>query len=174
MVSITSVVCSVEKTKWPVSAVFPAEQQNQVRFQLSTTLKAIMCQRLIPRADDSGRVPAVEVLVANARVRECIKEPKKTGDIPDVMMQSYTTYGMQSFDMSLLQLVTTKLISVQAALENASNPGDLRLRLQGVSGSDEASYDEYREGEEKKKKKKGGDDDEGGGGLNDLIERFSE
>jgi twitching motility protein PilT len=155
-----------------ILAVFPAEQQNQVRFQLSTALRAVLCQRLIPRADGKGRVPAVEVLVSNARVVDCIKDPKKTHEIPDVMTQSYTTYGMQSFDMSLMQLVTKGLVTIEAALENATNAGDFKLRLQGVSGSDEARYDEYREGE-KKKDDKGGDENEGGG-LNDLLERFSE
>ncbi|NLH48088.1 MAG: type IV pilus twitching motility protein PilT [Myxococcales bacterium] len=165
-----------------ILAVFPPGQENQVRFQLSTSLKAIICQRLVPRADGSGRVPAVEVLVSNARVQECIKEPKKTSEIPDIMTQSYTTYGMQSFDMSLMQLVRDKLITVEAALQNATNPGDFKLRLQGVSGADEARFDEYSEGVEKKKKGPGGGGTGGGGGaggqkggnFGDLIERFSE
>jgi len=159
-----------------VLAVFPSAQETQIRFQLSTSLKAILCQRLIPRADGGGRVPAVEVLVNNARVLDCIREPKKTGEIPDVMTQSYTTYGMQSFDMSLTQLVANNLITVEAALENATNPGDFKLRLRGISGADEARYSEYREGTEKKKSGggEGGKGGAGGAGFNDLLERFSE
>jgi twitching motility protein PilT len=167
----------VMETIGRVLAVFPAHQENQVRFQLATSLRSIMCQRLIPRADGTGRVPAVEVLVMNARVFECIKEPKKTAEIPDIIGQSYTTYGMQSFDMSLMQLVREKLITVQAALENATNPGDFKLRLAGISGSDEARHSEFKEGQDKKKpggEGGGGAGGAGGKGFNDLIERFSE
>jgi twitching motility protein PilT len=157
---------------------FPPAQENQIRFQLATSLKAIISQRLVPRADGAGRAPAVEVLVNNARVFDCIRDPKKTGELPDVISQSFTTYGMQSFDMSLLQLVADGIITVESALENASNPGDMRLRIQGVSGADEARYSEYKEGVEKKKGPggKGGQGGPGqkGGGFGDLIERFSE
>jgi len=91
------------------------------------------------------------------------------------MTQGYTTYGMQSFDMSLLHLVQQQLITVQSAMENASNPGDLKLRLQGVQGSDQARYDEYDQGQKKKKKPGGGEGGEGGGApFDNLLERFSE
>jgi len=157
-----------------VLTVFQATQQTQVRHQLATALRAIVSQRLMPRSDGLGRVPAVEIMINNARITDCIKDINKTHEIVDAIEQSYTTYGMQSFDMSLLQLVRSKLISIQEALRNASNPGDLRLRLEGVSGAQEARYDEYNEGQQKKQAKpedakkvvkKKGD-------FDDLLERF--
>jgi len=160
-----------------VLSFYPAHQQDQVRHQLSAVLKAIVSQRLVARADGGGRVPAVEVLVSNARVRDCIRDFRKTADIPEIMKVSFTTYGMQSFDMSLLGLVQRKLVTIDEALEQASNPGDFALRLKGVSGSDEATYDEYKDTDAKKKK--GGGEGEGGkggsgAGFDDLIERFSD
>jgi twitching motility protein PilT len=160
-----------------VLAVFPTHQEDLIRFQLASCLRAIVCQRLIARADGRGRAPAVEVLVNNARVHDCIRDAKKTGEIPDIIAQSFTTYGMQTFDMSLMQLVQNNIITIDAALENASNPGDFKLRLRGVSGIDEARYDEYRQGQPKKKP--GGEGGQGGqggagGGFGDLLERFSE
>jgi len=156
-----------------ILSFYEAHQQDQVRHQLSAALKAIVCQRLITRADGKGRVPAVEVLVTNARVRDAVRDFKKTPDIPDIMRQSFTTYGMQSFDMSLLNLVQQSLITVDEALENATNRGDFAMRLKGVQGSDEASYAEYKEGEPKKKKPGGGGTPGQGGNFDDLLERFS-
>ncbi len=156
-----------------VLSFYQAHQQDQVRHQMAAALKAIVCQRLIARADGKGRVPAVEVLVTNARVREAIREYKKTPDIPDIMRQSFTTYGMQSFDMSLISLVQQNLVTVEEALENATNRGDLALRMKGVSGSDEATYTEYKEGDQTKKKPGGGGGAGTGGAFDDLLERFS-
>ena len=100
---------------------------------------------------------------------------KKTADIPDLMKQSFTTYGMQSFDMSLLSLVQSKLVTVDEAMEQATNAGDFALRLKGVSGADEATYAEYKEDENKKKEGGGGGKQgQGGAGFDDLLERFSE
>ncbi|MHA1569799.1 MAG: type IV pilus twitching motility protein PilT, partial [Alphaproteobacteria bacterium] len=158
-----------------VLSFYSAHQQDQIRHQLAAVLKAIVSQRLVARADKQGRVPAVEVLVTNARVRECIRDMKKTSDIPDLMKQSFTTYGMQSFDMSLLGLVQKKLVTVDEAMEQATNPGDFALRLKGVSGADEATYAEYKEDEDKKKEGGGGGKQgQGGAGFDNLLERFSE
>jgi twitching motility protein PilT len=159
-----------------VLAVFPTNQESLIRFQLATSLKAIVCQRLIARGDGRGRTPAIEVMVNNAHVAECIKEAKRTSEIPDIIAGSFTTYGMQTFDMSLLQLVQNGTITIEAALEAATNAGDFRLRLQGVSGSDDARYAEYQEGQKKKPGGEGGKGGAGGagGGFGNLIERFSE
>ncbi len=163
----------VMETIHRILSFYEAHQQDQIRQQLATALRAIVCQRLLARADGKGRVPAAEVLVTNARVREAIREPKKTSDIPEIIRQSFTSYGMQSFDMSLLGLVQQQLITVEEALENATNRGDFALRLKGVSGSDEATYAEYKEGEGKKKPGGGGGGGKSGAGFDDLLERFS-
>ncbi|HPQ68458.1 MAG TPA: type IV pilus twitching motility protein PilT [bacterium] len=161
-----------------ILSFYPAHQQAQVRQQLATALKAIVCQRLIPRADGRGRVPAVEIMVNNSRAAVAIRDMNKTSEIPTIMKQSFTTYGMQSFDMSLLDLVRQNLITIEEALEQATNPSDLAMRLKGISGADEA---DYRQFDEDKKKGGGGGGDKGGGAapagggqFDDLLERFSE
>ena len=163
----------VMETIHRIMSFFGSHQQEQVRQQLASIIKAIVCQRLIARSDGKGRVPAVEVMITNARVRDAIRDQTKTADIPDIMKQSFSTYGMQSFDMGLLGLVKRKLVTVDEAMEQASNPGDFALRLKGIEGADEASYSEYQD-DKPKKKSGGGGQDQGGAGFDDLLERFSE
>src|SRR5574340_597581 len=88
-----------------IISVFPPYHQKQVRLQLAGLLKGVISQRLVPRADDKGRVPAVEVLISTARVRECIIEKDKTNEINDAIAKGYTNYQMQSFDQSLMFLL---------------------------------------------------------------------
>ncbi|MEO1936764.1 MAG: type IV pilus twitching motility protein PilT, partial [Myxococcales bacterium] len=85
-----------------IISVFPPYQQKQVRLQLSTVLKAVVSQRLVPRADGKGRVPALEVLVSTGLVRELIADKDRTKELSDAIAKGHTTYGMQSFDQSLM------------------------------------------------------------------------
>ena len=126
-----------------IVTVFPPYQQAQVRLQISTIIKGIVSQRLVPRADGRGRVPAIEVLVATARIRECISDKEKTKDIHDSITKGFTTYGMQSFDQSLMTLYRKNLISFEEALRQSSNPDDFKLKVSGISSTSEAGWDEF-------------------------------
>jgi twitching motility protein PilT len=110
-----------------------------VRLQLGATLRAVISQRLVKRSDGQGRVPAVEVLLSTAYVKECIIVPEKTRLIKDALASGTSQYGMQTFDQSLYDLYSQNLISFEVALENASNPDDFKLRVQGVSGTSEST-----------------------------------
>lgn len=146
-----------------IVSVFPPYQQKQVRLQLASVLRAVISQRLLPRADGKGRVPAVEVLINTAYIKELIIDPDRTREIPDAIAKGYKSYGMQTFDQSLMFLYKKGLISYDVALRNASNPDDFALRVKGISGtSDEAVWEDF-EGEEKSK-------DSGKGNF--KIERF--
>ena len=125
-----------------IISVFPPPEQKQVRLQLATTLKAVVSQRLVRRADGTGRVPAVEVLISTAYVRECIITPEKTRQIHEAVTQGGTQYGMQSFDQSLFDLMTQGLISYEIALENATNPDDFKLRCQGIGSTADAAREQ--------------------------------
>jgi twitching motility protein PilT len=103
--------------------------QRQVRLLLAGTLKAIVSQRLIPRADHNGRVPAVEVLINTDRVAERITDRSSTHEIADIIAGG-AYYGMETFDQSILRLFANGSITLVEALRNASRPADLRLRLQ--------------------------------------------
>ncbi len=126
-----------------VISVFPPFHQRQVRMQLSSVLKGVVSQRLVPRCDSKGRVPAVEVMIGTARVKDCIDDDMKTKQITDVIAQGFTTYGMQTFDQSLMQLLTKKLISYEEALTQSTNPDDFALKVSGISSTSDANWDEF-------------------------------
>ena len=118
-----------------IISVFPPHHQKQIRLQLAQVLKAVISQRLVPRADGQGRVPAVEVLVATETVRVCIEEKDRTKGLKDVMVQGTSQYGMQTFDQSLYFLLQEGLITEEEALKRATNVGEFKLRLEGVAST---------------------------------------
>lgn len=123
-----------------IISVFPPYQQKQVRLQLAGVLKGIISQRLIPRADGKGRVPAVEVMVTTATIRECIVDPEKTRKIPEIIAMSSSQYGMQTFDQSLMNLYRRGLITYEEALYWASNPDDFALKVRGIESAAEETW----------------------------------
>ena len=132
-----------------IISVFPPYQQRQVRTQLSGVLKGAISQRLVPRADGKGRVPAVEVMLGTARIRECIDIEEKTKQLPEAIAQGVVAYGMQTFDQSLMQLFTKKLITYDEAMRQSTNPDDFALKVSGISSTSDSSWDEFsQEGEE--------------------------
>jgi len=118
-----------------VISMFPPHHQKQIRLQMAAVLKGIISQRLVPRADGQGRVPAVEVLVATETVRTCIEDKDKTKMLKDVIAQGTAQYGMQTFDQSLYFLLKQGLITEEEALLRATNVGEFKLRLEGVMAS---------------------------------------
>src|SRR3954453_14547568 len=126
-----------------IISAFPPHQQKQIRLQLGAVLKAVVSQRLVPKADGKGRVAAVEILKTTARVRELIEDKDRTKEINDAIAQGHVAYGMQTFDQSLMSLVKQNLITYQEALRQASNPDDSALRFQGVSSTSDARWDGF-------------------------------
>jgi twitching motility protein PilT len=122
-----------------IIAVFPPPEQKQVRLQLAAILRAIISQRLVKRVDADGRVPAVEVMINTAFIRECILVPEKTRSIRDAIAAGTSQYGMQTFDQSLWDLFQAGLIGYETALENASNADDFKLRMQGIASTADIS-----------------------------------
>src|SRR6202049_1762013 len=122
-----------------IIAVFPPPEQKQIRLQLAAVLRAVISQRLVRRADGTGRVPAVEVLISTAFVRECIMTPEKTRLIHEAIAAGTSQYGMQTFDQSLWDLFQAGLINYETALESASNADDFKLRMQGISSTSDIS-----------------------------------
>ena len=116
-----------------IVSVFPPHQQAQARLQLAGIIKGVVSQRLVPRADGKGMVPAVEILVGTARVRELIGDAKRTREINEAIATGKDPYGMVSFDQSLTDLVRGKVITYEEALAHATNPDDFALFFRGVS-----------------------------------------
>ncbi len=129
-----------------IITVFPPYQQKQVRMQLASVIKGIVSQRLVAKADGKGRVPAVEVMLGTMSVREAIIDDAKTRQIPSIIAGGHIHYGMQTFDLSLLDLYKKGLITYDEALMTASNPDDFALKVRGIqSTSDIAAEEEEKQ-----------------------------
>lgn len=118
--------------------LFPPHQQDQIRYMLADTLKAVVSQRLLPHASGHGRVPAVEVLVVTGLMQKLIEEK----NLPEMMtqMRQGHYYGMQTFNQCLIKLFKDNEIKLEDALAAASNPEELMLNIRGIqSGSDDAT-----------------------------------
>ena len=125
-----------------IISVFPPHQQKQIRIQLSAVLKAIVSMRLLPRADGLGRVPAIEVLISTAYIRDCVENKEKTKLIRDAINQGTSQYGMQTFDQSLYLLYKNGLITLEEALRRATNPDEFKLKIQGIQSTSDVSREE--------------------------------
>jgi twitching motility protein PilT len=126
-----------------IISAFPPYHQQQVRNQLASILKGVISQRLVPRADGKGRVPAVEVLVSTSLIRECITDKDKTKEIHDAVSKGFTVHGMQTFDQSLMFLFRKGLISYGEALRQSTNPDDFALRVKGISSSSDSRWEDF-------------------------------
>jgi twitching motility protein PilT len=135
-----------------IISVFPPYQQKQVRLQLAAILKAVISQRLVPRADGKGRVPALEVLMSTARVRECVADKDRTKEIHDAIAKGFTSYGMQTFDQSLMQHVKSGLVTYDEALKHVSNPDDFALRFRGIASTSDGTWDDFETGGKEEEK----------------------
>jgi twitching motility protein PilT len=125
-----------------IISVFPPHQQRQIRIQLATVLRAAISQRLIPRADGLGRVPAVEVMVATPFIRDCIIDKDRTNTIPGAIASGTSQYGMQSFDQSIFGLYQQGFVALDEALRWASNVDEFKLKVQGIATTGEMARDE--------------------------------
>ncbi len=123
-----------------ILSFYPPHQQQEIRSLLSTALTAIVCLRLVPRADGRGRVPAAEVLINSAAVAENIRSLEKSLDIPDLIIEGSVGYGMLSFDQSLMQWYKRGVISYDNALFYATNPSEFALRAAGVTAASDRTF----------------------------------
>jgi twitching motility protein PilT len=111
--------------------LFPPTQQREVRTSFAGALRGIVSQRLVPRADGKGRVPAVEVMISTGRIYERILDPESTIEIRDVIAEG-TYYGMQTFDQALVKMVKDGLINEDDGRRASTTPHDFNLALRGV------------------------------------------
>ncbi len=112
-----------------IIAMFPTEEQGIARIRLAESLHAVVSQRLLPRADGSGRVVACEVMIVTPLIRDLIMDEQRTAEIRDVIADGHVQYGMQTFDQHLTELVTQGLVSFDVAHAAATRPADFDLHL---------------------------------------------
>jgi len=118
-----------------IIAAFPPHQQQQIRVQLGSILRAVISMRLIPRADGNGRVPAVEVMITTSYTQDCILDREKTFLIRDAIAAGVSEYGMQTFDQSIYKLYKSGFISFEQGVLYSSNPDNFKLRVQGIQST---------------------------------------
>jgi twitching motility protein PilT len=125
-----------------ILSVFPPYQQQQIRIQFGSIMKGIISQRLVAKKD-GGRIAAVEVLINNTRVREQIEDVERTKEIAQTIADSHVSFGMQTFDQSLMALLKQGLVTYDEALRQATNRDDFALRFSGISSSTDTSWDAF-------------------------------
>jgi twitching motility protein PilT len=141
-----------------IISVFPSHQQSQVRVQLASILKAVISQRLVPRQNGRGRVPAVEVMLATPYIQECVQDRDKTFLIRDAIAAGVSQYGMQTFDQSLFHLYHQNFISFEQGLSYSSSPDNFRLRVEGVQSTQDIAMAEMEKSLDRVKKERPSED----------------
>jgi len=136
-----------------IISFFPPHEHDAVRNLLSTALEAVISLRLVPRADGKGRVPACEVLINTAAVKDNIRDREKALNIPELIREGTVQYGMQSFDQSLMEWYRSNVISYENALFYSTNPSEFALRVSGIEGTSDRTF-----ADEVTSSIKGGDD----------------
>jgi len=130
-------------------AVFPRDEQEIIRIRMAESLHAVISQRLLPKKEGKGRIVACEVMLVTGTIRECILEPGRTQEIPELIEEGRQHYGSQSFDQHLMDLVREGEVDFHVAKMNANNPADFDLKMnifgssstgvaQGGSGMEQA------------------------------------
>ncbi|MCO4844888.1 MAG: PilT/PilU family type 4a pilus ATPase [Sulfurovum sp.] len=113
-----------------IVGMFGTDEQNRIRMSLASVLEGVISQRLIP-TKRGGRVAGIEILKKTARIEQLIAE-NRDAEIPDALFDGKDIYGTQTFDQALLDILRRGEITEEIALEYATNPSDMKLKMQGV------------------------------------------
>jgi twitching motility protein PilT len=125
------------KTVDRIIGIFPKSEEHVIRTRLAQSFKYIISQRLIPTADDKGRIAAVEILKSTPRTREYIENGETEGKTLLEAMDDGELEGMQHFDKVIMKMIQSGVISQEDGLAFATNPSNLLLRLSGLGSSDD-------------------------------------
>jgi twitching motility protein PilT len=117
------------KTVERIVSSFVPEEQQKIRERFAKTFRYVICQRLVPKADRSGRIPITEILKTNPRTRECIEKGERDGKTLLDAIKACSNEGMQHFDGEIAQLVRNRVVELEAGLAVASNPAVLGQEL---------------------------------------------
>ena len=125
-----------------VISFYPPHQHQEIRSLLSTALQAVVCLRLVPRSDGRGRVPGCEILINSAAVADNIRDIEKALNIPDLIKEGGVSYGMQTFDQSLMKWYKDGAVTYEDALFFSSNPSEFALRASGIDSASDRTFTE--------------------------------
>lgn len=140
MVFATIHTTNATETIARVLSMYPPHQHDEIRLLLGECLAGIISLRLLPTTDGSGRVPAAEIMINTAAIREYIIDKDKTGLVEQAIAEGHLQYHSQTFDQALLDLYSKQLISYEVALSAATNPDDFDLKVRGISGTSDRGW----------------------------------
>ncbi|MCL2284054.1 MAG: type IV pilus twitching motility protein PilT [Fibromonadales bacterium] len=140
MVFATIHTTNATETIHRILSMYPPHQHDEIRLLLASCLEGIISLRLLPRSDTTGRIPAAEVLVNTAAIKEYIMDKNKTEFIETAVAEGHMQYRSQTFDQALLALYNSGKISKQTAMEAATNPDDFELKLRGITGTSDRGW----------------------------------
>jgi twitching motility protein PilT len=140
MVFATIHTTNATETIARVLSMYPPHQHDEVRLLLGECLAGIISLRLLPTADGTGRVPAAEIMINTAAIREYVIDKDKTGMIETAIAEGHMQYHSQTFDQSLLDLYNKNKITYEVALAAATNPDDFDLKVRGISGTSDRGW----------------------------------
>jgi len=140
MVFATIHTTNATETIHRILSMYPPHQHDEIRLLLASCLEGIISLRLLPRCDAVGRTPAAEVLVNTAAIQEYIMDKNKTEFIETAVAEGNMQYKSQTFDQSLLALFNQGKISRETAKNAATNPEDFELKLRGITGTSDRTW----------------------------------
>ncbi len=134
-----------------IISFFPPHQHQEIRYLLASTLQAVISQRLVADSGGLQRHPACEVLIATNTIRDYIRDSEKTVLIRQAIQEGFVSYQMQTFDQSLMQLYKEGKVNLDVATKASSNPHEFLLRIKGIQGSSDNTWDHFEESPEEEK-----------------------
>lgn len=129
-----------------IIGMFAKEEQNRIRASLASVLEGVISQRLIP-SKNGGRTAAIEILKKTARIEQLIRE-NRDNEIFDALFEGKEIYGTQTFDQALLDLLREDRITEEVTLEYATNPSDMKLKMDGIGKGAIVKNDQYDDKED--------------------------
>lgn len=140
MVFATIHTTNATETITRILSMYPPHQHEEVRIMLADCLVGIISLRLLSTKEGGGRVPAAEIMINTAAIREYILDRKKGSEILGAIADGHKQYGSQTFDQSILSLYNDGIIEYDIAYQAATNPDDLDLKIRGIEGTSDRSW----------------------------------
>ena len=140
MVFATIHTTNATETIQRVLSMYPPHQHDEISLLLAEVLAGIISLRLLPTADGTGRVPAAEVLVNTAAIKEYIRDKDKLELVEQAIAEGHMQYHSQTFDQALLNLYQTGQITLETAMNAATNKDDFDLKIRGISGTSDRGW----------------------------------
>ena len=131
---------NVAETVTRILGMFEKDKQRQIRAEFASSLRAIICQRLLTKKDETGVVPALEIMINNPRVRAILEDVSKSGSVfSEVIEAGKFGWGMTSFNQSIKELYQKGIISKEEALRGSSDPEKMKLHFAGLDYDNNSS-----------------------------------